>query len=479
MAWNPESWPKERISEFTRLFAEREFGPEHAGQIADILAAYTKYNGRRKPELLDESTFSLLHYQEADRVLAEWKSLVEQAQQIDRALPEEARDAFYELVLHPVKACALVNELYITAAKSRLYASQGRASANDLAAQARALFQGDAALSAQFNHVLAHGKWNHMMDQTHIGYTYWQQPPSNVMPKVGQIEIPPGAILAVAVEGSTNAWPGASAAATLPPFDVFSQERHYVDVFNRGQTPFEFTAASSAPWIVLDSTHGTVEKEQRLWVTVDWGKVPEGLSAGQVTLRGPGAGSVDVAVTSFRPAQKVTGLVESGGCVSIEAEHFTRKTEGGGARWERIEDYGRTLSSMTIFPVTAASVSPPREAPCLEYQLYTFDTGPVQVEAILAPTLNFVPGRGLRYALSFDNDPPQVVDALARNTLQDWETSVKDSARKVPSEHVLSRPGYHTLKFWMVDPGIVLQKLVVDFGGAKKSYLGPPENYHR
>jgi hypothetical protein len=134
---------------------------------------------------------------------------------------------------------------------------------------------------------------------------------------------------------------------------------------------------------------------------------------------------------------------------------------------------------MTIFPVTAASVRPPRESPCLEYQLYTFESGPVEVEAILAPSLNFVPGRGLRYALSFDDDPPETVDALARHSERDWERAVEDSVRKVRTNFRLAAPGPHALKFWMVDPGVVVQKLVVDLGGAKPSYLGPPESYHR
>jgi hypothetical protein len=108
-----------------------------------------------------------------------------------------------------------------------------------------------------------------------------------------------------------------------------------------------------------------------------------------------------------------------------------------------------------------------------------FEAGPVEVEAILAPTLNFVPGRGLRYGLSFDDDPPEMVDALARHSERDWETAVADSARKVKTSLTLARPGSHVLKFWMADPGVVLEKLVVDLGGVKPSYLGPPESARR
>jgi len=48
-------------------------------------------------------------------------------------------------------------------------------------------------------------------------------------------------------------------------------------------------------------------------------------------------------------------------------------------------------------------------------QMYLFHSGRIEVEAIIAPTLDFVPGRGLRFAVSFDEQPPQIVDALAHN----------------------------------------------------------------
>lgn len=79
---------------------------------------------------------------------------------------------------------------------------------------------------------------------------------------------------------------------------------------------------------------------------------------------------------------------------------------------------------------------------------------------------------------SFDDQPPQIIDALAQNTAADWAQAVEDNVRKVKSTHVVEGAGYHTLKFWMVDPGIVLQKLIVNTGGVRPSYLGPPESFH-
>ncbi len=487
LAWNPDKWSKENIYRFTELWAEREFGKEYASQIADVVSKYTKYSARRKPELLSPNTYNLANYQEADDVLADWKALADEANAISQRLPADQRDAFFETVLYPVKASEILNELYISTAKNRLYAAQGRASANDYATQIKDLFQADADLSTYYNHTLAGGKWNHMMDQTHIGYTRWQQPDSNSMPAVTEIELPESAEMGVAIEGSTNVWSGCSDEAALPDFDKFNQPARYIDVFNKGKTPFQFTAESSVPWILVSDSSGNVEKEQRLSVNINWKDAPEGSLKGFVKISS-GTNNVLVTVNVFNPREpsRIKGFVEAEGYVSMEAEHFTKNVFTSSARWEKIPNLGRTLSSMSIFPVTAPSVTPPENSPRLEYKMFLFNAGNVNVETILSPSLNFVSGRGLRFALSFDDGPPQIVTAVPEDYSvglgdgnRDWEKTVADSARLVKTPFTLSQAGEHTLKVWMVDPGVVLQKIVVDCGGQKPSYLGPPESYHR
>ena len=125
----------------------------------------------------------------------------------------------------------------------------------------------------------------------------------------------------------------------LPEFDVFNQQHRYIDVFNKGKTPFEFTATASDPWIVLSENKGALEKDKRLWVSMDWSKAHQGPTSGTVTLAGTGT-NVTVKVNAFNPTEvtrdSLAGFVEGDGFVSIEAEHYTKKTDASANRW--IED---------------------------------------------------------------------------------------------------------------------------------------------
>lgn len=485
LAWDTSRWTNENLDEFTRLWAEREFGSEHADEIAEIISAYTKFNGRRKPELLTADTYSLVNYGEFEKVVADYELLAKKAEKINAQLPPESRDAFYELVLFPVKACAQLNALYLAAAKNNLYAKQGRASANDFAAKTRALFIAQTNLMDYFNRTFAGGKWNHFMDQTHIGYTTWNDPPRNSLNaiKLAEIDAPSMAVMGVAVEGAVTAV--TNGRISLPQFDAFNRQKFFVDIFNKGRTPFKFSAKANAAWILLAETSGEIEKEKRVWISVDWSKAPSGASEGEIKISGAG-GVVAVKVNAFNPSEpardSVQGFVEGDGCVSMEAEHFTKNLDAGANRWIKIPGYGQTLSAMRADAAVDALATPGKNSPCLEYKMYLFNAGKVEVETVVGATLNFMHGRALRYAASFDDETPQVVTIVpanfnAGNGNRDWEESVKNNCRHVKSTHTITVPGYHTLKIWMVDPAVAVEKIVVNTGGVKPSYLGTPESF--
>ncbi|WP_295803403.1 glycosyl hydrolase 115 family protein [uncultured Microbulbifer sp.] len=478
LAWNPASWPKEKLVQYGQYWAAREFGGEYAPEIADLISAYTRHNGRRKPELVDADTYSQLNYREAETVEAELRAMVTQAETIYSKLDERYRDAFFQLVLHPVRASAIVSRLHLATGKNRLYGAQGRASTNAEANKVAALFREDAELAAEY-HQLNGGKWNHFMSQPHIGYTHWNNPPANTLPATVRYTPHGEADMGVAVEGSAEFWP-ATGNLALPEFSPYGAATHYIELFNRGSKPFDFTAQPSADWIQLSASEGSVAQSTRLQVSIDWPRAPAGRSTESIFIRGTGWGGATIALDTFKPDAKaaamVQGFVEAQGVVAIEAASFSRKQNRDGAAWEEIPLHGRSHSSISVFPVSDRVYRKPEQAPYVEYDLTLFTTGEISIQGIFAPSLNFQPGRGLRYAIALDDEKPKVVNILAGETHQSWAQAVSDGVRVATSSHQVSRPGPHTLRIYAVDPGVTMQKLIVDTGGLRHSFLGPPQS---
>jgi hypothetical protein len=478
LAWNPEQWPKERIQEFSTLWAEREFGKEYAPEIAEIMTGYTRHNLRRKPELQDEKTYSQLNYQEADRVTAAITDLRAKAEKLYTKIPAESKDAFFQLVLHPTKASAIVTELYDTVAKNHLYAEQGRANANDYGDKARALFKADAELQKQFDTQLSNGKWEHFMDQPHIGYTHWNNPPANTLPLLYDRQPHSAADMGIAVEGNPTAWP-TPGTYELPKFDSIGRQTRTIEVFNKGSEPFTFSAKTSDPWIKIGYTSIQVTTMQKVLVSIDWKKAPKGVATGKITITGAGWGGASIKVTAINkePVPKgFKGFIEADGYVAIEAEHFSKAQPAQGYAWEKIPEHGRNLSSMSVFPVSDASFADIKAAPYLEYKVYLFTTGPLTIESIFAPSWPFTPGRGLRYAIAIDDEEPQILNIVDDMSDAAWEESVRTNMRKITSHHSISKAGEHHVRIYAVDPGITLERIVLNTGGLLPSYLGPQES---
>ncbi|MFJ3423174.1 glycosyl hydrolase 115 family protein [Streptomyces sp. NPDC086082] len=481
----------------------------------------------------DQQTPFAFGHRELERVTEEWRELGRRAERIGRRLPARVRDAWFELVGYEVQATANLYGLRAAEFTNLLYAAQGRAATNDLAEAAETGLKTDFALADRFNSAVANGKWRGFQTQPHIDYgdverygpnAGWQQPekdnvalPDVLFPAVRRIAVPGAAGLGVAVDGSEAAWPGGTGAAVLPAFSPYqTRPQQFVEVFNRGRTAFDYRIDVSAPWLVVDRPRGRVGRQVRVEVRVDWAKVPAGRAEGELTVTGAG-GSVTVGCVAERPSGRevrgLRGFVEAGGYVAIDGEHYDRAVGG----WRRVEGIGRTGAGMTPWPVTLPRQTPGGVgAPRLEYEVSLLTAGvgaageagvsgaslasrasltsgvpgapgasgvsggEVTVWAYLSPRNPALPTGGLRYGVSLDDGPIQTVDiniGADDGLLNDvWARNTSDNVNATATKHSVTKAGVHRLKFWMVDPTVVLQRLVIDTGGLPALYLGPLES---
>lgn len=193
MAWSPQRMTTAALAAYPKDWAARTFGPAPAEDIGEAVTRFSQYAARRKPELVDAGSFALgaasaeaLDGGDFGQRIAEWEALEQRVAKIKAGLRPEQLDAYFQLVEHPVIALANLYRLYYAVAWNRKLAAAGDARANVFADRAEAAFRRDQAISDQY-HALNGGKWAGMMLQTHIGYTGWQQPPQNVMPKVQRV----------------------------------------------------------------------------------------------------------------------------------------------------------------------------------------------------------------------------------------------------------------------------------------------------
>ena len=513
-AWNPDAIPADKVWDYTVHWAAGIFGEEYAEEIADIVSKYSKYNLWRKPEVQATTIFSVVNHCEAERVIQLWREVTAKAEALQSRIAPEARDAYYQLVLYPVKASAGVAEIYLQASKNNLYARQGRVSANDCAERARELFATDKKLNEYYNDSLSQGKWKNMMQDVHLGYVGWMMPKENTLPDLKEVTPLETPVMGVAVEGSFKSWPGnVAVTAQLPTFDVLNNQSYYIDIFNRGKGTFHFEVKNSKSWIRLSEKQGEVAKEKRIMVSVDWEQAPQGETEAIVEIR-QGNTTVPVKVKAVKTAIPETkdayfGSL-TGGEFSIPADKYEMNVAGTDAQWIVLPDLGRGDACMGIYPVTAPSTETHHDAPRLEYKLFVPKAGKMTVCLGILPTQDVYPERGLRMAVGIDNDTPKIIDArkgfwdeFQEYTPQNLEKTktlkplpsrnksikligtgrtrrneVFDNLRWIDVEMDVKAPGMHTLKVFMVDPEIVLERIVVNPDNNYPSYFGIPSVYH-
>lgn len=482
MAWNPEKFNAGNLDQYYTQWAEQNFGSEYASEIGQLIKLYSKYNARRKPELLDAKTYSIVNYNESDRVIADYKKLVDKANSINEKLKPEYKDAFYQLVLYPVLASSNLNELYAATAKNELYVDQGRIAGNQYTKIVKDLFVKDSLLTNYYHTKLAGGKWNHMMAQTHIGYTNWQEPKTNVIPQTAITFSYKGTDPKITVENTENIYrPNSTRKIVLPMFSSFENKASYVDLLNLGIKAFSFKIKSDNDWIIFSKTKGKIKKEERITVAIDWKKAPKEITKTQfIIVVNKKEFEVSVNINNA-DLNEIQGFVENDGYISIEAANYSKALNGNSFQWTTIPNIGKTESGVTLKPSNIKRIEVTEASPRLEYNIHFFSTGTVKVHAYFSPTINFTTGDGLKYGIAFDSEKPQIMNLNADSSEASWSKAVSDNIKIITSTHSIEKSGNHVLKIFAVDPALVLQKIVIETetGELRDSYLGPLESFRK
>jgi hypothetical protein len=484
LAWNPRRWRYDNIRDFLEQWAARDLAAGHAPEIAALMEEHFRLGFTRRPEHLVQyrhdtplrySWFSHDHYNdEAQQRLDRYAAIARRAQAVYDQLPRGRKDAFFQLVLYPVQCAALINEKVICADKSARFAAAGRASAAEYTRKARAAAARIIELTAHYNTglVTVSNKWNHMMSAS----------PGPWGNQRYQFEMPPLSDFDGAGPPTLDVVPEGGRTDAVADLSAFTQGRRFIDLFNKGKGEIEWKATASQPWLKLDRAKGRFTTEKRLWASVDWTAAPPGCDLEAAIEIESNGGKRRITVPVFNPEaparDTVTGFVESHGCISMEAEHFTRRRDADGAAWQVVKGLGRSGDSVTVFPPTVSSHTEPDKirahSPALVYDLHLFNSGECQLRLDCLPTQPVAPGRGVRLAISLDEQEPQVLGERSRPP-----ADVLANLRRFTSTVMITSPGRHTLTVWMVDPGLILDKIVLYTRPPGDSYLGPPESSRR
>lgn len=374
LAWNPTKYTAENIKDHTLGFCCQQFGEDQAAEAARILNLYSKYAGRITAEMLDRTTYNL-QSGEWKQVSDEFIKLEAEALRQYMTLPEETRDAYFQIILFPIQALANVYEMYYAQAMNHHLYKVNDPAANWWADKVEACFARDKFLTNQYNNEMADGKWKNMMIQKHIGYRSWNDNfPEDTLPMVFRIDED----------------------ESLPAGFTFSADK---------------------------------------------------------------------------------------GCVVIEAPHIYAKQNSAEGEWTLIEDMGRTLGGVALMPYDV-----PVEGAKLTYRMeIPADVKNVTVHVATKSTLAFHDAEGHSYRVGFKGAPS--VDRCFNSKLNEDPENVYSIyyptvSRRVAVEKIdLQLPeggNVYELEIQPLDPGIVFEKIIVDFGGYQESYLlGKESSYQR
>lgn len=500
MAFDIDAFNYERAANYRTEWLCGMLGDQYRKEYQDVSDAFYKLAFARRPEFMGwgyqwatdkhgrerntDTDFSLTNYREVDNRLSEYRRIGTIVERILNSMTDEKQKAcFYQSLYYPVKGCELLNRMVLDGQRNRWYSIQQRAATKELEKTVKVCYDSLDVITKGYNSLLG-GKWDHVMTMKQgFAASYFE------LPKLRDVELAPVATLGVMAEGE-DVLKGLRNFHSLPCFNTYLRQSYYVDVFNKSAAPLKWNTTVSNDWILVSKKSGEIATEDRIEVSIDWAKVPVGEKIlGTLDITSSGGGKESVYISVFNPAspslaEMDTLFVEHNGYVSMDAASFHRKVENDAIKMIVIPNLGCENTAIQLGdPLAPAQRTAGRNTPHLEYDFYTFEQGSVDVYTYVLPTFPISKDRGYagheatnvetKYGVCIDEGPVLNPSTSSFEYAQIWYESVLKNSRINKTTLHIDKPGKHTVKIICGDAGTILQKVVLDFGGMQRSYMGP------
>ena len=452
LAWNIDRWKPADAHHYIKYWVEKTFGRDVAQEISDMQSAYYRLQAAGK-----DSHIWFINYSERqiEQRLAAWRALAAQAADLRSRIPEPLQAAYFELISYPIRGAAMINEYQLLARRSMVRATSGDSiGALADASRVEEMFSSLNDWTDYYNNTLFDGKWanffnwqpyhwfrSEKIDPPYCTQEIFEQAQRGPKPRflsVDEALSADGVVIESLIDGEIPLWIEA-----LSPIRNFSKEPAD-NVFCHVTSGTDSFDASATP--INNIWHAPAVGP--MWSRVGTLHLKKGANRLNITDMKSGAHIDQIFIGLYPP-------FVSEPRVRIPASLYQNK-QGGIVR---VQQLGYTDGVLVQpFDTPSYSLSEISTAPFVEYDL-DLQQGDHDIEIRTLPTLHVYEGRDARYALQLGDDEPIVCSIHAGDFTAEWRWNVLRgyASRSIP----VTQTGRQRLRIYLLDPGIVLQEILV------------------
>lgn len=464
------------IHAYTAQWFDSYFSGGYGEELANLYEEYVHLTNARKIEQMQPMVFAQAGYgDEAGARLCRLEKVFARANEIYACLPDNEKDAFFQMFLFKVHASYYVNHGFYYADRSVLSYDRGNDMAADLYTEySRRMTQYLKKMLRYYNLHMRDGKWDGILTPDSF-------PPPGICfypvcrPSIRRREL---AVKVVLWDGSETSSEGSIA------FYSAGIRKKWFEIGNTRASAISFEITGKPAWLDISQESGIINAEKRIYISVN-DETAYAENEAVLTIRLIETGQEIRVKVQARAGcdggESPTSHREGDGAVCIYAEDYAecRRTPVylpplGETGWYKIYGMGREGRSVLmaynpmLCPLSDASLA---DNPCVAYEFSLFSEGEFELEISRFLTLDSV-GR-VRFGIGIDGSEPFVMESDTNDEWRaNWHDSVMNNGEKLYAKLPCLSAGRHTIRVYMIDNYVTLDKLVIYTQKRRETYYG-------